>query len=142
MWPPLLLAQRPMLARVCIAAILPAAFGALCGFLLGTSSLWFQVLTTAGAIGGVHAGFEHVGWRSGLIRGGLGGVSFAMALLVTHTIRDVPALAPLPLALPPMVVFYVIVSMLLGVLGGYLRARRERQEGARSRGPSLGRGDL
>jgi hypothetical protein len=124
-WPPPLLRARSLAAQVVLAVVLPLLFGVGCGVLLGASGSWFQIVVTAGGLGGVNAGFEHDGWRGGLLRGALGGPLFALALVGTHEARDVPALAHLPLALPFMTIFYASMGMPLGALGGWLRHRRE-----------------
>jgi hypothetical protein len=109
-----------------LAVVLPILFGVLCGWLLGASGLWFHIIVTAGGLGGVNAGFEHDGWRAGVARGAIGGPLFALALVATHELRDVPAAAHLPVALPFMTIFYASMSMPLGALGGWLRHRSER----------------
>ncbi len=108
-----------------MAVVLPAAFGALCGAVLGASELWFNVLMLAAAAGGVLGGFEHAGARSGVRRGLVGGVVFAAALLVTFEARGLRALAPLPASLPIMAVGYAVMGLPFGALGGWLRGRSE-----------------
>jgi len=124
-WPPPLLRQRPLAVQLVITVVLPAAFGALCGTVLGVSALWFNVLMLAAGVGGVLGGFEHDGARSGFLRGLVGGVVFAASLLVTFDARGVRALAPLPASLPIMAVGYAIMGLPLGALGGWLRGRSE-----------------
>ncbi len=124
MWPPPLLRDRPFAVQVVLAAVLPIAFGAGCGVLYGASGLWFNIVVTAGALGGTSAGFEHDDWRGGFLRGASGGALFAIALYATHEARRVPALAHLPLALPLMAIFYAVMGIPFGVLGAWLRARR------------------
>ncbi len=126
MWPPLLFEGRSRVVQAVLAGVLPIVFGAVCGVLLGTSALWFNVLTTAGALGALHAGFEHVGWRAGLLRGASGGALFSLALLAVHEVRGVPALAPLPLAIPGMAAFYAVAGVPFTLVGSWLRGRRER----------------
>jgi len=123
-WPPPLLRDRPLAIQIVLAAVLPILFGVVCGVLLGESGLWFQIVVNAGGLGGVNAGFEHDGWRGGLLRGAIGGPLFAIALIATHEARGVPAQADLPVALPLMVIFYAAMGMPLGALGGWLRRRR------------------
>jgi hypothetical protein len=125
MWPPPLLRDRSFALQLVLAVVLPILFGVLCGWLLGASGTWFHIVVTAGGLGGVNAGFEHDGWRNGLVRGALGGPLFAAALVVTHEARGVPMAAHLPVALPFMTIFYASMSMPLGALGGWLRGRSE-----------------
>src|SRR4051794_39638750 len=96
MWPPVLFRERGLLGKLVVAVVLPIAFGALCGFLLGEPEPWFNVISTAGALGGVSAGFEHVGWRDGFARGVAGGALYSGALVLLHAARGVPVLAELP----------------------------------------------
>jgi uncharacterized membrane protein (UPF0136 family) len=105
--------------------VVPAAFGALVGYVLGASSTGFNVLMLVATVGGVLGGFEHPAARAGLLRGLLGGVVFAGSLLVAFEARGVPALAPLPVSLPVMAVIYAVMGMPLGMLGGWLRGRSE-----------------
>lgn len=110
--------------QVLLAIVLPIAFGALCGFDLGASKLWFGVLMLLAGIGGVGAGFEHASAREGSLRGLVGGVLFSGALLAVFELRGLPALTPLPAAMPIMAVVYAVSGMPLGALGGWLRSRR------------------
>jgi len=120
-----LLAQRPVAVQVIVAVVLPIGFGALCGAMLGASKLWFNLLMLVATLGGVGGGFEHASARSGLLRGLASGVLFAGSLLVTFELRGVPALTPLPAALPAVAVVYAVMGMPLGALGGWLRRRSE-----------------
>ena len=111
--------------QVIVAVVLPIGFGALCGAMLGASKLWFNLLMLVATLGGVGGGFEHASARSGLLRGLASGVLFAGSLLVTFELRGVPALTPLPAALPAVAVVYAVMGMPLGALGGWLRRRSE-----------------
>lgn len=110
------------------------AFGAVCGYVLGASQPWFNGLMLLAGLGGVGAGFEHVGAREGALRGIVGGTLFAAALFVCFTARAVPARVPLPLPLPGMVVVYGVMGVPLGALGGRLRQRSEARRGGAARG--------
>lgn len=111
--------------QVVLGLVAPIGFGALCGYLLGTSQPWFNLLMLLAGLGGIGAGFEHLGPREGALRGIAGGVQFAAALLVCFTLRAQPARVPLPLPLPGMVVVYAVMGAPLGALGGRLRRRTE-----------------
>jgi hypothetical protein len=107
------------------AVVLPIGFGALCGFVLGASEAVFNLLMLIAGIGGVLAGFEHLGARPGVVRGLVGGVLFTGALVAMFEARGLPALAKLPAPLLVMAVFYAASGMPLGALGGWLRRRSE-----------------
>ena len=66
---PELLRQRPVIAQVLMPTVVPAAFGAICGWLLGVSEVAYTILTILAIAGGYAAGFEHQGWKEGAIRG-------------------------------------------------------------------------
>jgi hypothetical protein len=122
-WPPPLFRDRPVAVQIFFAVVAPIAFGALCGHELGRSQAVFQILMLLAGIGGVAAGFEHPGPRPGIVRGLTGGVLFASALVAMFEIRGLPALAPMPIALPITAIIYAAMGMPLGALGGWLRAR-------------------
>ena len=128
---PPLLRQRSLAAQVVLAVVAPVAFGALCGYVLGSSETAFNLLMLLAGVGGVLAGFDHLDARQGAIRGIVGGVLFTGALVVCFTVRGAPMLAHLPLALPGMAVLYAVMGVPLGALGGRLRGRAEaRRAGA------------
>ena len=124
MWPPPLLDDRPHGAQVFLVFVLPALFGGLCGLLLGHSELWYTVLTTAGVLGGINAGFEHIGADEGVRRGFLGGVIFAVALIAVHLVEGSPPPFDLPAPLGVMGIVYATLGTGFGALGGWLRWRR------------------
>ena len=122
---PPLLRQRSLAAQFVLAVVSPVVFGALCGYVLGSSEPGFNGLMLLAGVGGVLSGFEHLGARQGVIRGLVGGVLFTAALVICFAVRGVPALARLPLPLGGMAVFYAGMGMPLGALGGWLRRRSE-----------------
>jgi hypothetical protein len=110
---------------VVLVLVLPVAFGALCGYVLGASERGFNLLMLIAGLGGVGAGFDHRGAREGALRGAVGGVVFTAALLACFSARGLPALANLPLPLSRMAVIYAAMGVPLGALGGRLRVRAE-----------------
>jgi hypothetical protein len=122
--------ERSRAAQVVLGLIAPLAFGALCGYLLGASQPWFNGVMLLAGIGGIGAGFEHLGARDGARRGIVGGVLFAAALVACFGLRAVPAVVPLPLPLPGMAVVYAVMGAPLGGLGGRLRQRSEDRRAA------------
>jgi hypothetical protein len=127
--------HRSRAAQVVLGLVAPVAFGALCGYLLGASEPGFNILMVLAGLGGIGAGFEHVGAREGALRGIAGGVLFATALLVCFGLRAWPARVPLPLPLGGMGVVYAVSGAPLGALGGRLRRRSEDR---RARVPAAG----
>jgi hypothetical protein len=107
------------------AIVVPVVFGGICGVVLGAAQLGFNLLMLVAGIGGILGGFEHATAREGVLRGLVGGVVFAGALLLAFEARGVPALVPLPASIPVMAVIYAIIGMPLGALGGWLRGRSE-----------------
>lgn len=130
---PPLLRQRSIAAQLVLAVVAPVAFGALCGYELGNSETVFNLLMLLAGVGGVLAGFEHLGARAGAIRGIVGGVLFTGALVACFAGRGAPQVAHLPLALPGMAVLYAAMGVPLGALGGRLRRRAEARRGGATR---------
>jgi len=128
--PPPLFRERPRVVQIFLGLIAPLGFGALCGYLLGASQPWFNGMMLLAGIGGIGAGFEHLGAREGAQRGIAGGVLFAAALFACFQLRVLPAVVPLPLPLPGMVVVYAVMGAPLGALGGRLRQRSEDRRAA------------
>lgn len=122
---PPLLRERSLAAQFVLAVVSPVVFGALCGYVLGSSEAGFNGLLLLAGIGGVLAGFEHLGARQGVVRGIVGGVLFTAALVICFAVRGAPALAHLPLPIAGMAVIYAVMGMPLGALGGWLRRRTE-----------------
>lgn len=106
----------------------PVLFGALCGWLLGVSEAAYLLLVGPVAIlGGLGAGLDHLGGRSGALRGVLGGALFGASILVVHELTGEDPKANLP---DPPILLAVVTAVggaLLGALGGRFRARREPQ---------------
>ncbi|MHB8234184.1 MAG: hypothetical protein ACYDHT_05965, partial [Solirubrobacteraceae bacterium] len=77
------------------------------------------------------AGFEHQDGWGGADRGLVGGVLFAIGILVAHAIAGTHAKVSLGSFPPLLIVIDAIFGMLLGALGGRIaRGLRERHEPA------------
>ena len=122
--------ERSRVVQILLGLIAPLGFGALCGYLLGASLPWFNGMMLVAGLGGIGAGFEHVGAREGAQRGIVGGVLFTAALFACFRLRALPAVVPLPLPLSGMVVVYAVMGAPLGALGGRLRQRSEDRRAA------------
>jgi hypothetical protein len=128
---PPLLSSRPLPLQVVLAGFVPAAFGALCGWLLGISEVAYLVLAVPVAIvGGAAAGFEHTVPRQAALRGFIGGALFGGFILIVHELTGKAAKAHLP---EPPVVLAVVTALVgsgLGALGAGWRRDAEEKEGS------------
>lgn len=126
MWPPPLLSEHPPAIRFVLAVLVPAVYGAITGILLGISEPVYLVLSALGVIGGIGAGFDHLGAANGAKRGVVAGAVFGGFILIAHELTGEAAEAHLP----EPAILLVLVTTLLGAafaaLGGWLRGRRER----------------
>lgn len=127
--PPLLLSRR-LAAQLVLAVVLPVAYGLLTGWTLGHSAGVYAVLSILGILGGIGAGFDHLGADQGFVRGICGGLLFGLAILTAHSLSGTQAKATLPHPHVVLVVITVVLGALLGALGGALRARTESRRGA------------
>jgi hypothetical protein len=124
---PPLLAEHPLAVRLLLAGVLPVAYGALTGVMLGVSEAVYLVLSVLGILGGIGAGFDHLGAREGALRGVLGGLLFGASILVAHELTGEEAKAALPEPAILLVVVTTVLGALFGAWGGALRARAERR---------------
>jgi len=120
---PPLLKEHPRWLQVLLALVLPAAYGAITGYFLGVSEVTYLVLAILGIVGGIGAGFDHMGAAIGLRRGIVAGLIFGGAILIAHEIHGADAKADLP---DPEILLVSITTGLgaaFGALGGWLRQR-------------------
>jgi hypothetical protein len=120
---PELLRQRPVVAQVLLPTVVPAAAGALCGWLLGVSAVAYTILAILAIAGGYFAGLEHHGWKEGAIRGLVGGALFGAFILIVHDATGKSAKTNLP---DPHIIFVALTTgfgVVLGALGGRKRAQ-------------------
>ena len=120
-----LLSEHPRSIQILLAVVLPAAFGALTGYFLGVSETTYLVLSILGVLGGIGAGFDHLGAAAGAKRGVMAGAIFGGSILIAHEIHGAEAEAHLP---EPAIVLVVITTALgaaFGALGGWLRQRSQ-----------------
>jgi len=134
------LKEHPRWLQVVLALVLPAAYGALTGYFLGVSEVTYLVLATLGILGGIGAGFDHMGAAIGLRRGIVAGLIFGCSILIAHEIHGADAKADLP---DPETVLIAVTTGLgaaFGALGGWLRQRVDRRQtaAAGAREPGLG----
>jgi hypothetical protein len=117
---PPLFEDRPRPVQVISGGVVPLAFGAIVGVVLGVSTEGYWGLLALASIGGVIVGFEHRDGWGGARRGVVGGALFAAGLLVSHAIAGTHAKASLGGFPPLLVVIDAISGTLLGALGGRL----------------------
>jgi hypothetical protein len=101
----------------------PAAFGALCGWLLGVNKAAYLIASVLAIGGGYFAGMEHDGGSEGAIRGALGGSLFGGFILLVHEATGKEAKADLPHPAALLLLFTIGFGILLGTLGGRARHR-------------------
>lgn len=98
-------------------------FGAITGVYLGLSEPVYLVLSIIGIVGGVGAGFDHLGLRAGARRGLLAGALFGASILIAHELHGREAQAHLPDPAILLVVVTTVLGVAFAAAGGALRAR-------------------
>jgi hypothetical protein len=124
-----LLEEHPRPLRIFLVFVLPAAYGAVTGYFLGVSEGTYLVLSVLGVLGGIGAGYDHVGAKAGLGRGLVAGLVFGASILIAHEIHGAEATAHLPEPPALLAVITTVLGMCFGALGGWLRARSMRSHG-------------
>jgi hypothetical protein len=127
---PPLLSEHPPAVRFVLAVVVPAVYGAITGVFLGVSEPVYLVLSVLGVVGGVGAGFDHLGARAGVGRGVVAGSVFGAFILIAHELTGEEAEAHLPEPAILLVLITTVLAVLFGGLGGLLRARAERRSEA------------
>ena len=124
---PPLLHEHPRSIQVLLAVVLPAVYGALTGYFLGVSEATYLVLSVLGVLGGIGAGFDHVGAAAGAKRGLIAGLIFGGSILIAHEIHGADAKADLPDPAILLIAITTILGVGFGALGGWLRERATRR---------------
>ncbi|HEX2358176.1 MAG TPA: hypothetical protein VHH72_00015 [Solirubrobacterales bacterium] len=125
---PPLLTEHPRPVQVLLAIVLPALYGALTGYFLGVSELTYLVLSVLGVLGGIGAGFDHLGAAAGAKRGLLAGSIFGASILIAHEIHGAEPEAHLPDPAILLVVITTALGVAFAALGGWLRERATRPQ--------------
>jgi hypothetical protein len=116
--------------QILLAVIIPAVFGAICGWLLGVDKTAYLVLSILALLGGYAAGTEHNSAAQGALRGVLGGSLFGgLILLVNDALNKTPK-ADLPSPKIWLLAITVGVGVALGAMGGRARANYVEEEKA------------
>jgi hypothetical protein len=124
---PPLMSEHPLGLQILLVGVVPAVYGAITGYFLGISEALYLVLSIVGIVGGVAAGFDHVGAKAGARRGIAAGSIFGAFILIAHEIQGDEAKADLP---DPAIILVVITTVLavgFATIGGWARARAERR---------------
>jgi hypothetical protein len=125
---PTLLRTRPLPLQVVLAGLVPVAFGAICGWLLGVNKTAYLVCSLLAIAGGYVAGQEHDGAGEGALRGLVGGALFGGSILLVHEATGKAAKANLPHPEIILVAITIGAGVILGALGGRRRARSGDEE--------------
>ena len=124
---PPLLREYPRWLQALLALVLPAAYGALTGYALGVSEGTYVVLSIIGVLGGIGAGFDHMGAAIGLRRGIVAGLIFGSSILIAHEVHGAEPKADLPDPETLLVAITTGLGAAFGTLGGWLRERASRR---------------
>jgi hypothetical protein len=120
---PPLLKEHPRYLQFLLAVALPVAYGAVTGYFLGVSEVTYLVLSILGVLGGIGAGFDHMGAKIGFRRGIVAGLLFGSSILIAHEIHGADAKADLPDPETVLVAVTTGLGAAFGALGGWLRER-------------------
>jgi hypothetical protein len=114
--------------QILLAVIIPAVFGAICGWLLGIDKTAYLVLSILALLGGYAAGTEHNSAAQGALRGVLGGSLFGGLILLVNDALDKTPKATLPHPRIWLLAITVGVGVILGTMGGRARAAFNEEE--------------
>ena len=121
------MSENPRWLQITLVCVVPAVYGAITGWLLGISETPYVILSIIGILGGVAAGFDHVGARAGARRGVAAGLIFGSFILIGHEIQGGDAKASLPHPGILLIVFTTVLGAGFAAIGGRLRAREEQK---------------
>ena len=124
---PPLFSEMPRTAQITLGGIIPAAYGAVTGYFLGENEAVYLVLSVIGIVGGIGAGFDHVGAKAGAKRGVVAGSLFGGFILIVYELRGEPAKADLPEPAILLIVLTTVLAVGFAALGGWLRQRAIRK---------------
>ena len=81
---PPLISEHPRPLQFVLVVVVPAVYGAITGYFLGTSEDVYLVLSAIGIVGGIGAGFDHPRAWAGAKRGDIAGSVFGASILIAH----------------------------------------------------------
>jgi hypothetical protein len=114
--------------QILLAVVVPAVFGAICGWLLGVNETAYLVLSILALLGGYAAGTEHKGALEGAARGVVGGLLFGGFILLVNEALDKEPKAELPDPKILLLAITVGVGVALGAMGGRTRAGHDENQ--------------
>ena len=127
-----LLAERRPFEQAFIVLVLPSLYGAICGVMLGINGGFYTVLTLLGILGGIAAGYDHATPGEGALRGVAGGALFGTFILLAHAVAGTDAKTKLPDPHIVLPIATTLISIVLGAIGGAIRARSLRAAATRA----------
>jgi hypothetical protein len=113
--------------QLVLAGVVPAAFGALAGWLLGVNDVAYLVVSVLAIGGGYFAGREHSGAGEGALRGLLGGALFGSFILLAHEATGEEPTVELPHPEILLVAITTVFGVGLGAMGGAATKRAEEE---------------
>jgi hypothetical protein len=120
------MSEHSLGVQIALVAVVPAVYGAITGYFLDTSEGVYLVLSIVGVVGGVAAGFDHVGAKAGARRGIAAGSIFGAFILIAHELHGGEPQADLPKPGILLVLVTTVLAVGFAAIGGWLRARAER----------------
>ena len=124
---PPLLSEHPRPVQFTLAVVVPAVYGAITGYFLGTSEGVYLILSGIGVVGGIGAGLDHAGAWAGAKRGVIAGSVFGASILIAHEIHGADAKADLPDPEILLVVVTTVLAVGFAAFGGWIRERAMRK---------------
>jgi hypothetical protein len=118
--------------QLLLAVVIPAVFGAICGWVLGLDKTVYLVLSVLAFLGAYAAGNEHKSALEGALRGLIGGALFGTAILLVNDAIGKKPKATLPDPKIWLLAITIGVAVVMGALGGRARANHtevEKREG-------------
>jgi hypothetical protein len=134
---PPLMSENPRWLQIVLVCVVPAAYGAITGWLLGISEGVYLVLSIVGIVGGIAAGFDHVGAKAGARRGLAAGSIFGSFILISHEIQNGHAKASLPHPGILLIVITTVLGVAFAAFGGWLRERAEQKGNVTHTAPEI-----
>jgi hypothetical protein len=134
---PPLMSEHPRAVQILLVVVVPAVYGFICGVILGVSEGWYLILSAIGIVGGVAAGFDHFGAKSGARRGIAAGSIFGGFILIGHEIAGTDPKADLPKPGILLIVITTVLAIAFAAFGGWLRERAERNRPVEHTAPEI-----